>query len=91
MTTKIITSGLIAASGDVICQLLENNFAVENRNQNDAATDNEGEVTKDHQIENSTTATKPKEDSLDTDIDWYRTGRFLLIGALWVAPATHFW
>ncbi|OEU19401.1 hypothetical protein FRACYDRAFT_181818 [Fragilariopsis cylindrus CCMP1102] len=53
LLTKIISSALIAASGDIICQVIDNG---------------------------STTAAY-----------WYRTGRFFLIGAFWVAPATHVW
>lgn len=74
LTTKIISSALIAASGDIICQLLENNFAVDN--VADAPQQ---------------TVTDQQQSSLDTTIDWLRTGRFFFIGAFWVAPATHLW
>ena len=75
MRTKIISSALIAASGDIICQLLENNFAVDN------ATDAPQQSAKDQ------SSSSP----LNTTIDWLRTGRFFVIGAFWVAPATHLW
>lgn len=101
MTTKIISSALIAASGDVICQILENNFAVEDgQNDVDVIADSTRETSEQsdttiseqhHQNESLTSTTKPVASAVDTGIDWYRTGRFLLIGAFWVAPATHLW
>jgi protein Mpv17 len=78
MTTKIVSSSLIAASGDVICQVLENSFAVNDGN------DDQNDVGVDGTADNSAQKTT-------TNIDWYRAGRFFLIGAFWVAPATHLW
>lgn len=112
MTTKVVSSALIAALGDIICQIFENNFAVDNDDdQNDvditaynrqevieplldvlpSKMGSEGKIALQKQIKNSATATKPMVASLDPDIDWCRTGRFLLIGAFWVAPVTHLW
>ena len=102
ITTKIISSALISASGDIICQILEDKFSVDAKedDRNDGGvksdesqkTSGETDISlsqMDNKRQDSTTATKPA--SLVTDIDWYRTGRFLLIGAFWVAPATHLW
>ena len=75
LTTKIISSALIAASGDIICQILENNFAVDHGSSGNETTQ-----------QTATTST-----SWQTTIDWLRTGRFFVIGAFWVAPATHLW
>ena len=44
-TTKIISSALIAAAGDIVCQLLENNFAVDSSNDDDGAVANSNETT----------------------------------------------
>ena len=75
LTTKIISSALIAASGDVICQILENNFAVDHGSSGNETAQ-----------QTATTNT-----FWQTTIDWLRTGRFFVIGAFWVAPATHLW
>ncbi|KAL3920015.1 MAG: hypothetical protein SGILL_003467, partial [Bacillariaceae sp.] len=68
MTTKCISSGIIGASGDLICQYLQ-------YSAKEQATD----VNND----NSTTT--------NISIDWHRTGRFFLMGSLWVAPVTNYW
>ncbi len=78
LTTKIISSALIAAAGDIICQVLENNLGAKPK-------DAESDTGKAHSGRNGATA------SLDTDIDWLRTGRFFVIGAFWVAPTCHVW
>ena len=87
LTTKIISSALIAASGDVICQLLENNLGAGNKNDQKETA----EIPSMEQRQTKNKAAEATASSLDTDIDWSRTGRFLLIGAFWVAPATHLW
>jgi len=78
LTTKIISSALIAAAGDIICQILENNLGAKPK---DVESDKEKASL--DKIEAIT--------SLDNDIDWMRTGRFFVIGAFWVAPTCHVW
>ena len=85
IATKIVSSALIAASGDVICQILENNFA----GKDNSAGDNPKNV--DGTAGNSAQETTADTTTTTTTIDWYRAGRFFLIGAFWVAPATHLW
>lgn len=82
IATKVVSSALIAASGDVICQILEKKFAGKDDNADDNQKDIDG--TTDYSAQETTTATS-------TTIDWYRAGRFFLIGAFWVAPVTHLW
>lgn len=55
LLTKGITSGIIAGSGDAICQWI---------------------------VASS---------SDDISWDWVRTSRFVVLGAVWVAPITHYW
>ncbi len=83
LTTKIISSALIAASGDIICQILENNLGDIGEDANK----------KEESLEASSSETKntTKSASFDTELDWLRTGRFFLIGAFWVAPTCHVW
>eukprot|EP00535_Pseudo-nitzschia_heimii_P002694 CAMPEP_0197181374 /NCGR_PEP_ID=MMETSP1423-20130617/5686_1 /TAXON_ID=476441 /ORGANISM="Pseudo-nitzschia heimii, Strain UNC1101" /LENGTH=224 /DNA_ID=CAMNT_0042631615 /DNA_START=31 /DNA_END=702 /DNA_ORIENTATION=+ len=108
LTTKIVSSALIAAAGDVICQALENSLGSDD---NMETTDGDvtickEEETKESSVESPTEQISEKNTlqqrnykvskksmvvSNDIDIDWYRTGRFFLIGAFWVAPATHLW
>ncbi len=61
LLTKGITSGLIAGTGDVICQWMVPSFSQQTE-------DVEGEPW-----------------------DVLRTTRFIILGAVWVAPITHFW
>ena len=109
MTTKIVSSALIAAAGDVICQVLENNLAAD---ENDEQIDgditfskrniitesshesvserrNEDEITEENR--DGLIAKQSIIPSINIGVDCYRTARFLLIGAFWVAPATHLW
>ena len=101
LATKIISSALIAAAGDMICQVLEKNLAVDDNKEQqtdsdvtirnaEETTERRNEEITQQQLDNRVTKRSTIE-SLDIDIDWHRTGRFLLIGAFWVAPATHLW
>ena len=111
MITKIISSALIATAGDIICQVLENKFAIDSSEKNEVdmkaqnvhettvlpntssttTVHSEGERTQERQNTKSSVSAGPMLASIDTNIDWYRAGRFCLIGAFWVAPATHLW
>lgn len=97
LATKIVSSALIAASGDLICQILENNFleVVDDDDQNAHKTQEPTELTDDQQRrrEHAVVETQDFDEGkkFNDIIDWYRTGRFLLIGAFWVAPVTHLW
>jgi hypothetical protein len=76
LLTKGISSGLIAGSGDFLCQLF-----VDRRNavQED---EKDGVVSKKGERESS---------SLLASWDPARTGRFALLGAFLVAPGIHYW
>eukprot|EP00539_Tryblionella_compressa_P002950 CAMPEP_0178736806 /NCGR_PEP_ID=MMETSP0744-20121128/2638_1 /TAXON_ID=913974 /ORGANISM="Nitzschia punctata, Strain CCMP561" /LENGTH=188 /DNA_ID=CAMNT_0020389307 /DNA_START=152 /DNA_END=718 /DNA_ORIENTATION=- len=78
MLTKTISSGLIAASGDIICQYLSHHH----HQHHPELLSGDHSVEKDQ--EDTTISTKIKN-------DWYRTGRFFLMGSLWVAPVTSYW
>ncbi|VEU34021.1 unnamed protein product [Pseudo-nitzschia multistriata] len=78
-STKIVSSALIAAAGDVVCQVLEYRF-----DASKASDENRREPT-------AGAAAQPTVADAFRAMDWHRTGRFLLIGAFWVAPATHLW
>lgn len=67
LLTKCVSSGLIAASGDFLCQV------VVDRRKKKVTTD----------------GTKPQ--SVFWWWDSVRTGRFLLLGTILVAPAIHYW
>jgi Mpv17 / PMP22 family len=84
---KGISSGLIAASGDFICQLLSNHGGpisnnpaapIEDQSTGHGATCSDDASTA--QVRDAT----PKWDAP-------RTFRFFLMGACWVGPATHYW
>jgi len=117
---------LIAASGDIICQVLDNNDSNSSNNIKDdyssddihaaaAHTGSKNEerivadtnkrmkdtivaasisiVVDDEKYDSAfkTTDHTTPQQHMTFSIDWYRTGRFFLIGAFFVAPATHVW
>jgi hypothetical protein len=75
LLTKGISSGLIAGSGDFLCQLF-----VDRRNV--GKDENNGVVTSKGERESS---------SLLAGWDPARTGRFAILGAFLVAPGIHYW
>jgi hypothetical protein len=91
--TKIISSALIAASGDIICQVIDNGSTTAACIDNTITTVSKIEEkivrTNDYNTDIRITIDNPT--TQQQQIDWYRTGRFFLIGAFWVAPATHVW
>ena len=102
LLTKIISSALIAASGDIICQVIDNGSttaACIDDNTITAATVSKIEEKRVQTNDNDTdiritidnTTAQQQQQQQQQQIDWYRTGRFFLIGAFWVAPATHVW
>ena len=76
--TKCITSGIISASGDLLCQYLvhRNRLAA----QEDLNQESTGGPAEEKQAEPRTFAP-----------DWYRTGRFGVLGFFLVAPVVHLW
>ena len=76
LLTKGISSGLIAGSGDFLCQLF-----VDKRNDG-KEVEKDGVVSKGSEKESS---------SLLASWDPARTGRFALLGAFLVAPGIHYW
>jgi hypothetical protein len=108
--TKIISSALIAASGDIICQVIDNGSttatciddtattatATASKNEEKIVHTNKG--TNDVVFDDNTdirittdNSTTQQQQQQQQQLDYYRTGRFFLIGAFWVAPATHLW
>jgi len=95
-TTKCITSGLIAASGDLLCQYLVHRNHV-------AAQEHDGLVPKgqptrrpDEDIKVAAKAKRRDDEILEIEPrnfspDWYRTGRFGILGFALVAPVVHLW
>jgi protein Mpv17 len=86
LLTKSITSGMIGAVGDCICQFLSSSSAVMkedtdvgHHNVTTAATATVVVVAAARTVDNS------------THYDWHRTGRFFIMGSLWVAPITNYW
>jgi hypothetical protein len=108
LLTKIISSALIAASGDIICQVIDNGSTtaaciddtittatvrkIEEKivHTNEETNDDVFDDNTDSRITIDNTTTQQQQ-HMTFSIDWYRTGRFFLIGAFWVAPATHVW
>ena len=76
IATKCITSGIIAGTGDLICQYMVHNHQARKlkgiRDEHDAVKANVG---------NRNVFTP----------DWVRTGRFFVLGFGLVAPAEHIW
>ena len=101
LLTKIISSALIAASGDIICQVIDNGSTtaacIDDDNTITTATVSKIEEKRVQTNDNDTDIritidnTTAQQQQQQQQIDWYRTGRFFLIGAFWVAPATHVW
>ena len=101
-TTKIISSAVIAATGDLICQLIETTTTLQDdttgQQHTPTSTNPKTEQTppiqqqQQHEMTASATeTTSSNSNSNSSSLDWYRTGRFGLIGAFFVAPATHYW
>jgi len=86
ITTKCISSGLIAGAGDMICQYMTVTTMatgdLESKvDTNAAAADNPSQRAETSLIDQMST----------TKWDWVRTGRFATLGALWVGPVLHVW
>jgi hypothetical protein len=75
LLTKAISSGVIAGSGDFLCQLF-----VDPRNADAVKDDDDNGV-----------VSKESSTSLLADWDMARTGRFAILGAFFVAPGIHYW
>ena len=74
--TKTLTSGLIAGTGDFLCQWLIRDNCDKNDNENNSKDDNEKDE---------------NDDELLFQWDKARTGRFGFLGFALVAPCIHFW
>ena len=89
--TKCVTSGLIAASGDLLCQYLVH------RNHLAAQEESIKGVTRGRTAEEEDQVKKHRHDEIieieprNFDPDWYRTGRFGILGFFLVAPVVHLW
>jgi uncharacterized protein YrrD len=75
--TKMISSGIIAASGDILCQYLTTNSSMTHRHST-LTFEEESSFT----IEN---------ENLVSRYDWKRTIRFFILGSCLVAPTVHAW
>ncbi|CAM9862845.1 unnamed protein product [Pylaiella littoralis] len=87
LSTKAVTSGVIAFAGDITCQLLAMEVA---KREEQALTEeaDESETDNDHHLLDG--GLSPPSD-VASEIDWGRTTRFALVGAVVVAPALHVW
>lgn len=84
--TKCITSGIISASGDLLCQYLvhRNHLAA----QEDLNQESTGGPAEEKQAgEDEINEIEPRKFAPD----WYRTGRFGVLGFFLVAPVVHLW
>ena len=103
-TTKIISSAVIAATGDLICQLIETTTTMQGDTTGQQYTPTSTEPNTEptppiqqqpqHEVTASaieTASSNSTNNSNSSSMDWYRTGRFGIIGAFFVAPATHYW
>jgi hypothetical protein len=77
LLTKGISSGLIAGSGDFLCQLFVDKRNVVKEDEKDGVL--------------ASTGSGRESSSLLTSWDPARTGRFALLGAFLVAPGIHYW
>jgi hypothetical protein len=75
LLTKGISSGLIAGSGDFLCQLFVDRLNVVEEDENDVVAKRD----------------EKKSSSLLGGWDPARTGRFAILGAFLVAPGIHYW
>lgn len=85
LATKAVSSGLIAGSGDLLCQYL-------------LKRKRRGEITKEHATTDGTEGGDAQIDA-HSDVhsapsqgyDWIRTLRFVTLGSVLVAPSIHAW
>ena len=88
MTTKCVSSGMIAGSGDLLCQYLnprDNPSAPPSeRRATEDAGGSENEGRRDDEIEQGRPAT-------NGGFDWTRTARFVILGSCLIAPTVHVW
>ena len=86
--TKCITSGLIAASGDLLCQYLvhRNHLAAQEEFIKEGESTRPAKEGQDQQ-NRAIIEIEPR----NFDPDWYRTGRFGILGFFLVAPVVHLW
>lgn len=78
LATKCITSGIIAGSGDIICQHIVHHYGILNLDGDDVNNNNKIS-SNNHDISQSFVP------------DWTRTMRFSLLGFGLVAPVVHHW
>ena len=88
MTTKCLSSGIVASMGDIICQSMTTLEADEElRNTGDDGDQYQQQQQQQHRQQPLSQA-----EFLDwLNWDWKRTGRFFIMGCFWVAPCTHYW
>ncbi|CAM9346364.1 unnamed protein product, partial [Sphacelaria rigidula] len=80
LTTKAITSGIIAGAGDLTCQLLAAHFVLDDLEEN-------GE----EEVDNGDDGEILEAWATTMDVDWGRCARFTLLGAGFLAPCLHYW
>ena len=77
--TKMITSGIIAASGDILCQYLTTTTTTSMTHHSST------------EEEESSFTTIENENLVTYYYDWKRTIRFFILGSCLVAPTVHAW
>jgi protein Mpv17 len=99
LTTKCLSSGIVASMGDLICQSMtvtsESSSSLssppsdlsDDSSVSHGGTDGDGA---EHQHQRDQLRLHRQQD-LSWDWDWKRTGRFFIMGCCWVAPCTHYW
>ncbi|CAM9156044.1 unnamed protein product [Scytosiphon promiscuus] len=93
LTTKAITSGIIAFAGDITCQLLAMEVARREEEESTSVLGEEGEGEEDDDDDDLLGAPGASGDGggVVSQIDLGRTLRFTLVGAAFLAPALHTW
>lgn len=90
LRTKIITSGLIAGTGDLLCQSIV--LGTTEDNKVDDINFNDGSMICNHQqVHQLQQHSSSSTSSCASQYDITRTAKFAFLGATLVAPATHVW
>lgn len=93
LRTKIITSGLIAGTGDLLCQCIGPG-TTEDKKVDNIININDGNMIYNHQLEQQQQQLQQHSVSSSSPTSQYditRTAKFAFLGATLVAPATHVW
>eukprot|EP00562_Extubocellulus_spinifer_P028467 CAMPEP_0178658828 /NCGR_PEP_ID=MMETSP0698-20121128/26208_1 /TAXON_ID=265572 /ORGANISM="Extubocellulus spinifer, Strain CCMP396" /LENGTH=350 /DNA_ID=CAMNT_0020301261 /DNA_START=128 /DNA_END=1177 /DNA_ORIENTATION=+ len=91
-TTKCLTSGFIAAGGDLLCQYLVHRNRLASLAEAAALVDATAPSDEDEDDDAIIEIEPIDGGSITTfDVDWHRTGRFGALGFALVAPVVHLW